>query len=507
MLTTAPVEPPVTLADHPLDAWDARAFETAAARLEDLSATRVGWLRRYAQALVLVDAAALLLASALGVTVHLLAVGSVGVVPLLLGSLVLLPVWLTTLTFSRCYETRFLGTGTEEFKRVGSAAFRVAAWLVFLLFMTRAEVPRGFLAVALPAGLGAVVAGRYAGRKWLHARRRRGLCTHRVVVVGTAADALELTTTIQHEPLSGLMVVGACVTGERRRFEQDSMVPVLGTLTDVLPVLTALQADTVVVAKGPGVTPDALRRLSHELEGTGIDLLVSPQLTNVSGSRITWRTLPGLPLLHLDEPELDGSRRLVKATFDRLLGLVLLVVAAPVLLGAALAIRVSSRGPAFFRQDRVGRSGETFRIWKLRTMHVDAEQQRLALADLNVHAANGVLFKVLDDPRITPLGRLLRRYSLDELPQLLNVVLGHMSLVGPRPPLRSEVDKYDPQVHRRLLVKPGMTGLWQVSGRADLPWEEAVRLDLHYVENWSLGLDVAVLCKTVLAVLRPSGAY
>jgi exopolysaccharide biosynthesis polyprenyl glycosylphosphotransferase len=284
-------------------------------------------------------------------------------------------------------------------------------------------------------------------------------------------------------------------------------VPVLGGLTDVVSVLRQMRADSVAVAPGPGISSEALRQLSYELEGTGVDLLVAPTLTNVTGTRISIRPVSGLPLLHVDEPELGGARRLVKAAFDRSVGLLLLLLVAPFLLLIALAIRLTSRGPAFFRQQRVGRDGKAFTLWKLRSMYVDAEARRHQLDDLNVHRDKGVLFKIQNDPRITPIGRQLRRYSLDELPQLWNVVKGDMSLVGPRPPLQSEVDRYETHTHRRLLVKPGLTGLWQVSGRSDLSWEDTVRLDLHYVENWSLGLDLAVMAKTVLAVLRPSGAY
>jgi exopolysaccharide biosynthesis polyprenyl glycosylphosphotransferase len=316
-----------------------------------------------------------------------------------------------------------------------------------------------------------------------------------------------MTTHLQSQPLTGLQVVGACVAGDSRRYKDATLVPVLGSLVDVIPVLERLGADSVVIAKGPGITTEDLRHLSYELEGTGIDLLVSPRLTNVMGSRISWRPIPGLPLLHVDEPELTGARRLVKAAFDRVVGLLLLVLASFVVLPTALAIRLTTKGPAFFRQERVGRSGETFRMWKLRTMHVDAEERRQLLVERNEHGAGGVLFKIREDPRVTPLGRFLRRFSVDELPQLVNVVLGHMSLVGPRPPLPSEVAQYEGHVHRRLLVKPGLTGLWQVSGRSDLAWEDAVRLDLHYVENWSLGLDVTIICKTVMAVLRQQGAY
>jgi exopolysaccharide biosynthesis polyprenyl glycosylphosphotransferase len=478
--------------------------------LEPAAESDQSWLRSYARTLIAVDTMILLTAGLFAMTLRFggsIEDAHVRGVPYLIANLVLTPVWIAVLTLSRCYEPRFLGIGTEEFKRVANASFRVAALIVFVAFMTHTEVARGFLAIALPTGLAGVVAGRLGARTWLHRQRRRGQCTHKVVVVGSAESALEMVTTLQREPLSGLQVVAACVTGEPRMFTKDSMVPVLGTLTDVVDVLHDLGADTVCVAAGPGVTAGTLRELSYQLEGTGVDLLVSPVLTNVTGTRLSYRTIPGLPLLHVDEPELTGSRRLVKAIFDRTVGLLGLILVTPLLLGIAAAIRVTSSGPALFRQERVGRAGETFMIWKFRTMHDGAHADKKTLAAENIHGLEGVLFKLHVDPRVTTVGRFLRRYSLDELPQLVNVVLGHMSLVGPRPPLQEEVDRYEGHVHRRLLVKPGITGLWQVSGRADLPWEEAVRLDLHYVENWSLGLDVAVLCKTFMAVTRPKGAY
>ncbi|HUR13985.1 MAG TPA: sugar transferase [Mycobacteriales bacterium] len=471
---------------------------------------RSSWLSTYRRTLVILDATILVVAGVVGVVARF-GVGAPGHeihgVNYLAGSLLLVPVWIAVLALSRCYEERFLGNGTEEYRRVADASFRVTALIVFVLFMTQTEVSRGFLAVSLPFGLLGVVAGRYGARLVLQRRRMRGQCMHKVVVVGPAAQALEMTTHLQSQPLSGLQVVGACVAGDSRRYKDATMIPVLGALSDVIPVLERLGADSVVIAKGPGITAEDLRQLSYELEGTGVDLLVSPRLTNVMGSRISWRPIPGLPLMHVDEPELTGSRHLVKATFDRVVGLLLLLVASIVVLPLALAVRLTTKGPAFFRQERVGRSGETFSMWKLRTMHVNAEQRLDTLVAHNAHGAEGVLFKLREDPRVTPLGKFLRRFSIDELPQLLNVVRGDMSLVGPRPPLPSEVAKYEGHVHRRLLVKPGLTGLWQVSGRSDLAWEDAVRLDLHYVENWSLGLDVTIICKTVMAVLRQQGAY
>jgi exopolysaccharide biosynthesis polyprenyl glycosylphosphotransferase len=250
---------------------------------------------------------------------------------------------------------------------------------------------------------------------------------------------------------------------------------------------------------------DGVRRLAWQLEGSGVDLVVAPSLTNVAGPRITIRPVAGLSLLHVDEPEFTGFRRVFKTVYDRALALGILVALAPVLAVVALAVRLSSRGPVFFSQERVGQNGRAFRLWKFRSMYVDAESRRPQVEDLN--ESDGVLFKIRRDPRVTPVGRLLRRLSIDEMPQLWNVVRGDMSLVGPRPPLPSEVASYASEVRRRLLVKPGLTGLWQVSGRADLTWEESVRLDLHYVENWSVALDFMILWKTVGAVLHGRGAY
>jgi exopolysaccharide biosynthesis polyprenyl glycosylphosphotransferase len=233
---------------------------------------------------------------------------------------------------------------------------------------------------------------------------------------------------------------------------------------------------------------------------------VSPVLTDVAGPRISIRPVAGLPLLHINEPEFLGGRRLLKGVLDRTLAAVGLLLLLPVLLLIGLVIRADSPGPAVFRQCRVGKGGRGFTCYKFRSMRVTAEADRALLLDLN-ERSEGLLFKIRDDPRITRVGRWLRKYSLDELPQLWNVFKGDMSAVGPRPPLPSEAEKYGFDVRRRLLVKPGLTGLWQISGRADLLWDEAVRLDLYYVENWSPALDLLVLWKTAFAVLRGHGAY
>jgi lipopolysaccharide/colanic/teichoic acid biosynthesis glycosyltransferase len=217
------------------------------------------------------------------------------------------------------------------------------------------------------------------------------------------------------------------------------------------------------------------------------------------------RPTAGLTLLHVDHPQIGGVRQFVKDLFDRSAAAAALIMLAPLFAGLALAIWLSDRGPALFTQIRIGKDGQVFRIYKFRTMVVDAEQRRAQLLVRN--DLDGILFKLRDDPRVTALGARLRRWSFDELPQLINVVLGDMSLVGPRPALPEEAAKYAEHVRRRLVVKPGLTGLWQVNGRSNLSWDESVRLDLRYVENWSFALDLQILWKTISVLLRGSGAF
>jgi exopolysaccharide biosynthesis polyprenyl glycosylphosphotransferase len=260
-----------------------------------------------------------------------------------------------------------------------------------------------------------------------------------------------------------------------------------------------------MVLSCPELDGPMLRRLAWELERDDIDLIVSASLVDTAGERITMRPVDGLPMMHVEHPHLTGGRRLVKAVFDVSLAALLLVVLAPVFLAIALLVKLDTGGSVFFRQTRVGRGGEGFKMVKFRTMHVDAEHRLDAIRAHN--ESSGVLFKIREDPRVTRTGRWLRRYSLDELPQLINVLLGDMSLVGPRPPLPTEVEQYPQDMRRRLVVKPGMTGLWQVSGRSDLGWDESIRLDLQYVENWSLTIDMVILMRTAMVVMRGSGAY
>jgi exopolysaccharide biosynthesis polyprenyl glycosylphosphotransferase len=273
----------------------------------------------------------------------------------------------------------------------------------------------------------------------------------------------------------------------------------------VASVVERFNADTVAVLACPEMDGTRLRELAWDLEKTGTEMCVASALLDVAGPRTTIRPVAGLPLLHVDHAELTGAKQVVKGVFDRISAALALVVLAPLFTVIALAIKITDGGPVFFRQTRIGKDGEPFTLWKFRTMVVDAEARK---ADLQrVNDGHGVLFKMRRDPRITRAGGWLRRCSLDELPQLLNVLAGTMSLVGPRPALPAEVAEYGDHMRRRLVVKPGITGLWQVSGRSDLSWDEAERLDVRYVENWSLALDLQVLWKTLSAVTRGSGAY
>ena len=249
-------------------------------------------------------------------------------------------------------------------------------------------------------------------------------------------------------------------------------------------------------------------RLGWALEGTDIDLVVAPGIMDVAGPRVLTRPVQGLPLIHVEAPSFSGPTRVLKNALDRVGAAIAVLVFAPVLLAVAVAVKREDDGPVIFRQERVGRDGRTFGMFKFRSMVAGAEGQLPELLDAN--EAAGPLFKLRADPRVTRVGAFIRRYSLDELPQLFNVLRGEMSLVGPRPPLPREVALYEQAAQRRLLVKPGMTGLWQISGRSDLSWEESVRLDLYYVENWTPVLDLMIMWRTVLVVTQPEttgGAY
>jgi exopolysaccharide biosynthesis polyprenyl glycosylphosphotransferase len=409
----------------------------------------------------------------------------------LTGIAVALPLWCGLVAAGGGYEL-------EPFVRppiraAADAGLRFAAIVSLLVLALRPDAAAG-LVVALPVALAAILALRTAARLAAAGRSRPA----RVLVVGGAAPVERAVRRLGQG--SGVRVVGRCVTGELRAAAEGDVLRRRLTAT-----ARAAGADVVLLADTGAFPAPSLRRLAWTLHASGVGLLVGAGPSGVAAHRLRVRAVADLPVVHVEPPVFTGARRIAKSAFDRGAALALLLLLAPLLLAIAVAVRISGPGPVIFRQQRVGRHGERFVMLKFRSMCADAPLRRDRLEGLNDHAT-GVLFKMRSDPRITGVGRVLRRLSLDELPQLVNVLRGDMSLVGPRPALPSEVERYEPDVLRRLLVKPGLTGLWQVSGRSDLDWHESVRLDLGYVENWSFAVDLNILRRTVRAVLGGVGA-
>ncbi|MEU7888163.1 sugar transferase [Microbispora bryophytorum] len=436
-----------------------------------------------------------------------LALGTyIPVVDLIFG-ITLTILWPGVMSLVGSYRRSAHGEGTEEFRAVAQGGFGLVATIAIGAYVTQTTVARSYVMAMVPLATFITLLFRHRMRKRLHRSRSRGEYLRRVVAVGHGAAVLDLVMQLRRQPYHGMRVVAACLPDPEDRgllLDVDD-VPVLGDFTEAAAVVDKVSADAVAVLACPELDGAALRRLAWGIESRGAELFVAPALMDVAGPRVSVRPVAGMPLLHVQHPDLDGGRRFVKSVFDRVVAAGALAILAMPMLAIAVAIRLTSPGPAFFRQTRVGRHGREFDMLKFRTMVVDAERLRDVL--LAENESDGVLFKIRNDPRITRVGAILRRHSLDELPQLLNVLRGEMSLVGPRPPLASEVEQYAVDVRRRLVVKPGMTGLWQVSGRSDLSWDESVRLDLRYVENWSLMLDLQVLWKTWSAVTRGDGAY
>jgi exopolysaccharide biosynthesis polyprenyl glycosylphosphotransferase len=425
--------------------------------------------------------------------------------PSSLGLALLLPLaWVLSLALGRAYEPQVLGVGAEEFGRLGVSAMGLIMGISLFSFVFRMDVSRGLVVAALPCTLALDLLARYVLRKRLHRRRRAGECMRGTLLVGPVPWVDDLVERLRRSPHVGLQAVGCCLPVVRPASLRlpGPRLPVCGDYTDILAAVRRTGATVVAVAPSERMDSGMLRQLAWDLADHDAEIIVAPNLIDCVGPRIRIRPVDGLPLLEIERPRFSGGHRVLKNAVDRLFALVVLVLLAPFLVAIAVAVRRTSSGPALFRQRRIGANGREFWLLKFRTMY--DEQKWVVLRN---DCADGPLFKMRGDPRVTPLGRRLRRYSLDELPQLVNVLRGDMSLIGPRPPLPHEVSQYDAQVRRRLLVRPGLTGLWQVSGRSDLTWEESVRLDLFYVENWSLALDAMILWKTVPTVLSGKGAY
>ncbi|MFG2516116.1 sugar transferase [Streptomyces sp. NPDC048584] len=413
---------------------------------------------------------------------------------------------LGALAVGRAWSPAVLGQGAEEFRRLGRALFAATVVLALGGIALTSRNIKLWIFVAVPAIAIVAMTARYLLRLWLHRQRKEGRCLRPVLAAGSPDTVHDLIARTRKFPHLGWRVDGVCTPdGLAPDGDHVDGVPVIGQLADVAGRVRRDGYRVVAVTPDPHWSPHRLRRLAWNLEGSDAEMVVAPVLMEVAGPRLHIDAVLGIPLLRVSMPVFTGGRRVVKGVVDRLGAAILLLLFSPLMLCVGLLVTATSRGGPFYSQRRVGKDGREFTILKFRTMVAGADRARAGLAQLNEGA--GLLFKLRRDPRVTRVGAVLRRYSIDELPQLFNVLTGSMSLVGPRPPLPEESAAYGPDIRRRLLVKPGLTGLWQISGRSDLSWEEAVRLDLRYVEDWSLALDTVILWKTLRAVLYGQGAY
>jgi exopolysaccharide biosynthesis polyprenyl glycosylphosphotransferase len=481
--------------------------------VESKLAGAVEWRRRHARALLVGDL--IVLGIALG-TAQVVRFGSttapqvdgLGTTYPALG-LVLAAVWWVSLQVHQSRSPLVVGHGPEEYRRVIVATFRVFAVMAMVSLALQIDASRIYLATAFPLGLAGLLVERKLARVGLHRARTHGGASTKVLVVGGPRSATQLSRWFAKHPTAGYAVGGVWIPDAQASIARldgsSAHIPVMSASLDFAEALTVSEAGAVVVTDTEHLGHESLRDLMWRLEGTGVELMISPNVLDVSSARLHLNDVSGMPMLHLREPQYAGADRIWKRAFDFLGAASLLVLLSPVLLVTALAIKLDSAGPVFYRQERIGRHRAPFRMTKFRSMTVDAEHRLDGLRALN--ESDAVLFKMRHDPRVTRVGRLIRRYSIDELPQLLDVLRGEMSLVGPRPSLASEVEQYSSQMGRRMYVRPGMTGLWQVSGRSDLSFDEAERLDLAYVDNWSITGDLMIILRTARAVTRGQGAY
>ncbi|MFF2843307.1 sugar transferase [Paenarthrobacter sp. NPDC057981] len=418
--------------------------------------------------------------------------------------------WWIMLEFWGSRESKILGAGSEEYKRVLAASGWLFGLLAIVSYATRVDTARGFVGLAFPAGALGLLAARWLVRQHLSLERTRGRSNSKVLIIGGLHSAAHLVRSLNSAPAAGYFPVAVHIPGTITELSDAAQisVPVTGHETDIDSILSVIDktgVDAVAVSAGVQMHPQDLRRLGWELAARDIGMILAPALTDVAGPRIHTQPVAGLPLIHVSTPKLTGGRKVAKRAFDIAIAGSLVVLFSPIFVGLALVVKLTSPGPVLYRQERIGLKGTTFNMLKFRSMKVNADSELASLLQQQ-GTAEKPLFKIVNDPRVTPVGKILRKYSLDELPQLLNVLGGSMSLVGPRPQRAGEVALYDDAAQRRLYVSPGMSGLWQVSGRSNLSWEESIRLDLYYVENWSLMGDVVILFKTFKAVFASTGA-
>ncbi len=473
-----------------------------------------GWQRRYARRLSVTDALAVVLSVVVAQLLRFETInsstdaGGFGSIPYWGVSSFLILGWLATLSVSGSRDFRLLGTGVLEYRRLIEATFGWFGAVAIASVALKIDLARGFLLIALPLGLAALMLERKAWRTWLvSCRARTGALSNAVVVAGSGARASVMIREILRSPASGYRLVGVALPeGDCLSEDVAECGLPIGRLDDAVTFMRNIGGDTIAVSGGDSLQSAQIKRMSWELEAGREHMVLSAGLLDIAGPRMSMRPVAGLSLIHVETPRLAGWRSLTKNLADYLGAGALVVLLSPVLLVVALLVKTTSPGPVLFRQQRIGQHGEPFRMLKFRSMRANADLELQALLEKQ-GTADKPLFKVQDDPRITQIGRFLRRFSVDELPQLFNVLRGEMSLIGPRPQVPAEVALYDHSATRRLLVKPGLTGLWQVSGRSNLSWEETIRLDLYYVENWSMTEDLYILLRTVRAVVGRDGAY
>ena len=465
-------------------------FPEALTRFSTAAESATSSLRSLAWAALAIDTAAMLLSLTLGYLAW------PGHNPWS-AALMIVALWIIALAARGAYDPPRIGVGSDEFKHVFTSTVVIFALVASLAYILDLTVGRPFIIATFLAGLVLLPFGRRLLRVWVFHRRRSGAYLQKTLVIGNGPHCDDLVNRLSYDRRAGFEVVST-MSGP-----QADMADLDEWLTEVESAIRDHGLDAVAVTQTPTINPEVIRRLSWRLEGPNVDLLVAPALGGITGPRLAVRPAAGLPMLHLEEPRLAGPQAIVKRGFDLTLSVLILILLSPVLLITAAAIKLTSRGPVFFIQDRVGKAGQVYRLVKFRSMVDGAENLHEAV--LGIGSTTPAQYA--SDPRITPLGHFLRRWSLDELPQLFNVIAGQMSLVGPRPMLVSELPLLGDSDHRRHITMPGMTGLWQVAGRKEVPWDERMQMDLRYVENWSLALDLVIMAKTFKAVATGRGAH
>ncbi|MDN4641989.1 sugar transferase [Agreia sp. PsM10] len=418
-------------------------------------------------------------------------------------SVVLAGAWIAVLAIYGTRAPHHIGYGTTEYRSVIDASIRLLGIAALAAYLMKMDLSRGYFLLAFPVGIALLCLERLVWRRWLAARRKRREFSANVLIIGSEVSSSRIAQELAKQTQAGLNVVGVCIpTGIAGSHIAGTDIPILGNLEQLGSALEASGADTVLISSSDEVPPERVREISWMLDSGRQHLLVAPSLTDVAGPRIHMRPVAGLPLVHVEMPKFEGRQRFAKRLFDIVGSGVMLAVFSPLFLVVSFLVRQSGPGDVFYRQERVGINGQPFGMIKFRSMVDGADASLLDL--LEQQGSDGTpLHKVRNDPRVTPVGKILRKYSIDEFPQLVNVFMGSMSLVGPRPQRDGEVALYDDAARRRLIVKPGMSGLWQVSGRSSLSWDDAIRLDLYYIENWSLTRDISILLRTVKAVVAP----